>query len=106
MLFWSIQQRSSLRPKAIFLFNTSCRNVILPFVRHSTGKPTGGDVQNDSQTSLQNAATSKSPHRFKKILRNVPKFLHKYLQPIANKPISHVTAFVILHEERTLLQAD
>ena len=43
-------------------------------------------------------AVSKSPQRFEKILNKTPKFLRKWIQPIANKPLSHITAFLILHE--------
>jgi hypothetical protein len=41
---------------------------------------------------------SKSPQRFEKLFNKTPKFLRKWIQPIANKPLSHITSFLILHE--------
>lgn len=41
---------------------------------------------------------SKSTQRFERVLNRTPKFLRGWIQPIANKPISHLTSFLILHE--------
>ena len=46
----------------------------------------------------QISTLSKSPQKFEKLFNRTPKFLRKWLQPIANKPLSHITSFLILHE--------
>ncbi|CAK4033138.1 hypothetical protein SEPMUDRAFT_149732 [Lecanosticta acicola] len=36
--------------------------------------------------------------RVSKIESRLPKFLRRYVEPLRNAPISHITAFIILHE--------
>ena len=79
-------QRSCLSPKIIL---TSLRYV-------STKLP--ADPLPPSETTPTPESLSKSPQRFEKVFNRTPKFLRKWLQPIANKPLSHVTSFLILHE--------
>jgi hypothetical protein len=58
--------------------------------------PSSKGVTNESN------AHAKTTERFERVLNRTPKFLRKWLQPIANRPISHVAAFLILHEVEIL----
>lgn len=78
--------------------------LIFPAVRHvSTKPPSKSPPISSSQDANQPPhpeTLSKSPQRFEKVFNRTPKFLRKWLQPIANKPLSHMTSFLILHEVR------
>ena len=44
------------------------------------------------------ASTKSAPSRISRIESRLPRFLQRYLQPLRNAPISHITAFLVLHE--------
>lgn len=44
------------------------------------------------------ASTQASASRLSRIESRLPRFLQRYTQPLRNAPISHITAFLILHE--------
>ena len=66
---------------------------ICPCIRYISTKP-------PTEPSPQ-SVPSNSPGRFDKVLSRTPKFLRSWIQPIANKPLSHITSFLILHEVLT-----
>ncbi|KAK5759101.1 hypothetical protein LTS12_010709 [Elasticomyces elasticus] len=39
-----------------------------------------------------------TPSRIARIEARLPKFLHRYTTPLRNAPVSHISAFLILHE--------
>src|SRR5271154_3829922 len=55
------------------------------------------------QSVTPGSTSSKHPDRLDKLLSRTPKFLRKWIQPIANKPVSHITSFLLLHEVRVSL---
>jgi hypothetical protein len=47
--------------------------------------------------------TQPSKHMILTCISAVPKFLHRYTTPLSNAPISHITAFLLLHEITAIL---
>ena len=75
---------------AICRYNSTDKTLVNP----STIPPS-----NASPTQVPPVDTSsKAPQRFEKLLNKTPEFMRNWLQPIANAPLSHITAFLILHE--------
>jgi len=48
-------------------------------------------------------ASSASPSRLARIEARLPRFLHRYTVPLRRAPLSHVTAFLLLHELTAVL---
>ncbi|KAF7185329.1 MIOREX complex component 11 [Pseudocercospora fuligena] len=51
-----------------------------------------------AQTNQTTSSTVKEASRIARIESRTPRFLRKYLTPLRNAPISHISAFLILHE--------
>jgi len=68
----------------------------LPLYRHVSTKPQVPPPPPRGPTPQEQV--SKSPQRFERLLNRTPKFMRNWIQPIANRPLSHITAFLILHE--------
>ncbi|KAI5365250.1 Putative MIOREX complex component 11 [Septoria linicola] len=51
-----------------------------------------------SKSSAPSIATTKETARVARIESRLPKFLRRYVEPLRNAPISHISAFLILHE--------
>lgn len=51
-----------------------------------------------TKTSPPPPAITKETSRLTRIESRTPKFLRRYIQPLRNAPISHISAFLILHE--------
>jgi Hypothetical protein FLILHELTA len=83
-------------PLRIHIRRNFPRNTVLPCVTHLSTKIPIEPTPTSSSPNVDRI--SKSPQRFEKVLNRTPKFLRNLLQPIANKPISHITSFLILHE--------
>ncbi|KAF2465189.1 uncharacterized protein BDR25DRAFT_197370, partial [Lindgomyces ingoldianus] len=69
------------------LFQVSSRKAVSPF-RMSSIRP---------HTS-QPRSPPPSQSRIERFNRHLPKFLHKYTNALATAPVSHITAFLLLHE--------
>lgn len=50
------------------------------------------------RTILRRASTKAPSSRVARIESRLPRFLQRYVQPLRNAPVSHITAFLILHE--------
>src|SRR5271170_3373332 len=76
---------------------------ICPCIRYTSTKvpaEPSPSPSNNPESVPPASISSKSPDRFDKLLSKTPKFLRKWIQPIANKPLSHITSFLLLHEVR------
>lgn len=62
-----------------------------PLLRYKSSKP-----QISTPPSVE--AASKEASRVARVHSRLPRFLRKYTEPLKNAPISHITAFLILHE--------
>lgn len=51
-----------------------------------------------SPTWFRHASTQPPTSRLARIESRLPRFLARYLTPLRNAPISHITAFLVLHE--------
>lgn len=51
-----------------------------------------------AQTNQTTSSAAKEASRIARIESRTPRFLRKYLTPLRNAPISHISAFLILHE--------
>jgi len=71
---------------------------------NSASQPRPKVPDGKASSTQQPAGPSKSIQRFEKLLNRSPKFLRNWIQPIANKPLSHITSFLILHEVRATFQ--
>lgn len=47
---------------------------------------------------IRDASTQTPSSRISRIESRLPRFLQRYIQPLRNAPISHITAFLVLHE--------
>ena len=47
---------------------------------------------------LRNTTTQTPPSRLERIEARLPRFLRRYVQPLRTAPLSHISAFLLLHE--------
>lgn len=78
---------SRLLSRVSLLFRNS-RSTCQQQIRHQSTKPT---------------AEASKHSRISRLEARLPRFLARYVQPLRNAPISHITAFLILHELTAIL---
>jgi hypothetical protein len=69
-----------------------------PPYQHTIAPTNTQPTVSPNDTTLPPQEPSKETQRFDKLFNRTPKFLRKWLEPIANKPLSHITSFLLLHE--------
>lgn len=69
------------------------------FIVHSF-KPRNPSLRSPSHRAgfSDKSPTNTPASRISRLEARLPRFLQRYVRPLRNAPISHVTAFVILHE--------
>jgi len=69
------------------------------FYRHPSGlRPDGKRLFSTKPDDLKPEACQKVRSRIARITSRLPKFLQGYTTPLINAPITHISAFLLLHE--------
>ncbi|RFU30711.1 hypothetical protein B7463_g5624, partial [Scytalidium lignicola] len=85
----------------MFLRQLLRRSTISPLARQNAGTSaftTRFPGRRRLQSTNSDAQANKSRERAERVLNRVPKPLRKYTDGLRNAPVSHVVAFLILHE--------
>lgn len=55
-------------------------------------------LYSSNPTRLNPDSSQKARSRVERITSRLPKFLHRYTTPLFNAPLTHISAFLLLHE--------
>src|SRR5579859_3687809 len=92
----SLLRSKTIRPS--LLISARRYTVQKPPYQHTIAPTTSQpSVPPNDPTPAPPIEPSKETQRFDKVFNRTPKFLRKWLEPIANKPLSHITSFLLLH---------
>lgn len=93
---------SKLLNDVMFLRKLLRRSILSPHVRQDAGAVTtriSGRARLESTNSkLADAQAAKTKQRAERVLNRVPKPFRKYTDGLRNAPVSHIVAFLTLHE--------
>lgn len=68
------------------------------FLRTPLRKPPSSFLRNAFSRRFANEPPPTAQSRIERFNRRMPRFLHKYTSALATAPLSHITAFLLLHE--------